>query len=208
MIYLFKLAFKVHKRVCIIVIKIFSKILGILSFYGNGVIFFTDIKLYGIPIIDIQLNSSCKIGRNCSINSGTYFNRIGRNQKTILFAVQGGNIEIGNNVGISSSAIISYNEIKIGNNVKIGGNTVIYDSDFHNLDYRLRQNIKTDIPKTAPVIIEDDVFIGSHSTILKGVRIGKCSIIAACSVVTKNIPPMEIWGGNPAKLIRKISDIS
>jgi acetyltransferase-like isoleucine patch superfamily enzyme len=52
------------------------------------------------------------------------------------------------------------------------------------------------------VIIEDNVFIGAHSTILKGVTIGKNSVIGACSVVTKNIPPNEIWAGNPAKFIK------
>jgi len=54
------------------------------------------------------------------------------------------------------------------------------------------------------VIIENNVFIGAHSTILKGVRIGENSIIGACSVVTKSIPRNEIWGGNPAKFIRNI----
>ena len=57
------------------------------------------------------------------------------------------------------------------------------------------------------MIIEDNVFIGAHSTILKGVTIGQNSIIGACSVVTKNIPPNEIWAGNPAKFIKKLEII-
>lgn len=53
-----------------------------------------------------------------------------------------------------------------------------------------------------PIVIEDDVFIGAHSIILKGVNIGQGAIIAAGSVVTKSIPAYETWGGNPAKKIR------
>ena len=56
------------------------------------------------------------------------------------------------------------------------------------------------------MIIEDNVFIGAHSTILKGVRISKNSIVGACSVVSKNIPPNEIWAGNPIKFIKKIDE--
>ena len=56
----------------------------------------------------------------------------------------------------------------------------------------------------APVIIEDTVFIGAKCIILKGVTIGQNSIVGAGSVVTKSIPADEIWGGNPAKFIRKL----
>ena len=55
-----------------------------------------------------------------------------------------------------------------------------------------------------PIAIGDNAFIGAHSTILKGVTIGANSIIGAASLVTTNIPDNEIWGGNPAKFIRKI----
>ena len=60
-----------------------------------------------------------------------------------------------------------------------------------------------DIP-TLPIVIEDDVWIGAHSLILKGVHIGARSIIAAGSVVTSDIPSDSIAGGNPAKVIRKL----
>ena len=58
--------------------------------------------------------------------------------------------------------------------------------------------------KCAPVVIENNVFIGAHCIILKGVSIGENSIIGAGSVVTKNVPANQIWAGNPAKFIRKI----
>jgi acetyltransferase-like isoleucine patch superfamily enzyme len=110
---------------------------------------------------------------------------------------------------MSATAIICNHQIKIGNNVTIGGNTVIYDTDFHSLNPLIRKN-KTIDKKSAfklPVTIEDNVFIGAHTTILKGVTIGQNSIIGACSVVTKTIPANEIWAGNPARFIRKLEII-
>jgi acetyltransferase-like isoleucine patch superfamily enzyme len=70
----------------------------------------------------------------------------------------------------------------------------------------LRRNIVLDIQnrKSKPVIIEDDVLIGTRCVILKGVRIGARSVVGAGSIVTKSIPPNEIWAGNPAKKIRSL----
>lgn len=89
----------------------------------------------------------------------------------------------------------------------IGGNTVIYDTDFHSLDPNIRFSKTKDkvSAKWGKVSIGNQVFIGAHSTILKGVTIGDNSVIGACSVVTKNIPRNEIWGGNPAKYLAKIN---
>ena len=60
------------------------------------------------------------------------------------------------------------------------------------------------IKKKSPVIINNNVFIGAHSIILKGVTIGENSIIGACSLVTNDIPANEIWGGNPARRIKTL----
>ena len=113
---------------------------------------------------------------------------------------------IGSNVGMSSTAIVCQNKIVIGNNVNLGGGTVIYDTDFHSLDPVHRGDSKQDGANisTAPVIINNDVFIGGHTTILKGVNIGEGTVIGACSVVTRDVPAYEIWAGNPAKKIRNL----
>ena len=139
------------------------------------------------------------------INSGENSNPIGGDTRTILKpANKNSVITIGNNTGISNSAFVAFDSITIGNNVKIGGNCKFYDSDFHSLDYEKRRVKETDIPKSAPIVVKDDAFIGAHSIILKGVTIGERSIIGAGSVVTKSVPDGEIWAGNPAKFIRKI----
>lgn len=117
-----------------------------------------------------------------------------------------GCVKIGDNVGINSSTIICDDRVEIGNNVHIGGNSKIYDTNFHNMNYLERRNPNLNgVAKTSPVIIEDDVFIGIGVLIGKGVRIGARSIIAAGSVVVKSVPSDELWGGNPAKFIKKIN---
>jgi acetyltransferase-like isoleucine patch superfamily enzyme len=141
------------------------------------------------------------------MNNGNMGNPIGRPQKCIFFVDRGATLTIGENVGISSTAIVAHQQIAIGNNVKIGGGVCIYDTDFHSLNPESRKHKETDKPQTRnkPVVIGDNVFIGAHSTLLKGVSIGENVIIGACSVVTKSIPPNEIWAGNPAVFIKKQS---
>lgn len=72
------------------------------------------------------------------------------------------------------------------------------DTDFHNIIQNNNLN-----KETKPILIGDDVWIGSKVTILKGVSIGDGAVIASNSVVTKNVPPRCIVAGNPAKIIRE-----
>lgn len=120
-------------------------------------------------------------------------------------------IIIGDNVGVSSSCLWANESITIGNNVLIGGDCIIIDSDVHshyNVERRKGRaplNGKYKIVPTASVVIEDDVWIGARSLILKGVTIGARSIIGAGSVVTQSIPADCIAAGNPCKIIKKIN---
>lgn len=143
------------------------------------------------------------IGNYVTINSSKKSNILGGNDFSTIYARKDAKVLIGNNVGISNSCIIAFDEIKIGDNVLIGADCKIYDTDFHSLDHTLRGNLEADVPKCKSIKIEDYAFIGAHSIILKGVTIGKCSIVGAGSVVTHDIPEHEIWAGNPAKYIRK-----
>ena len=79
------------------------------------------------------------------------------------------------------------------------------DSDAHSLDYIIRREPTKDIPKSKPIVIEDDVLIGTGTIILNGVTIGARSIIGAGSFVTKDIPKDCITAGNPCKMIKKIN---
>lgn len=101
--------------------------------------------------------------------------------------------------------------ITIGNNVNIGGDCLIMDSDAHPHDYIQRRREfeqKVGLEKyletipCAPIVIEDDVWIGARCQILKGVHIGARSIIAAGSIVTKDVPADCVVAGGPARVIK------
>ena len=174
-------------------------------FYINGVRYGNNLKILGFLKVDITRRGFFSVGNNFKINSGNNYNVIGRQQKTI-FCVEG-KLTIGSNVGMSSTAIICNHKITIGNYVKLGGGVCIYDTDFHDLNPEIRRNQLLDKQNAAKsaVVIEDNVFIGAHSTILKGVTIGENSIVGACSLVSRSIPANQIWGGNPAKFIKDLN---
>jgi acetyltransferase-like isoleucine patch superfamily enzyme len=199
------LIYKSIRRLFFLVKNIFDFIRCKVIFWGNNVQYLS-FKTGGIPYVSVAIGGSFSIGENLSMNNGIGGNPIGCYNRCTFFVDKGANLKIGSNLGISQAAIICHLSIQIGNNVKIGGGARIYDTDFHAIDPKLRLNPITDFANKVkiPVVIEDNVFIGAHSTILKGVTIGQNSIIGACSVVTKNVPLNEIWAGNPAKFIRNV----
>lgn len=116
------------------------------------------------------------------------------------------NITIGNNVriGVGAEFVISETTLTIGNNVMFGPNVTIRGGN-HNTSqigqYMLDVKIKRD-EDDQPVIIEDDVWVGTRAIILKGVRIGRGAIISAGAVVTKDVDPYSIVGGIPARRLK------
>ncbi len=165
--------------------------------YGNKPIINGKLKIHG--------HGKIILGNNIVINSNTSSNPIGGDTQAVFSVIQGATIKIGHDTGISNSTIFCKQKVEIGNNVKIGGSVKIYDTDFHSLNYQKRRDLSTDIGDILPVTIGNDCFIGAHCIILKGVKIGNRSIVGSGSVVTKSIPEDEIWGGNPAKFIRKLT---
>ena len=149
------------------------------------------------------------IGAGARINSASWANPIGGNDRTYLQIMRGGVLSIGDNSGISNTAITVAESVKIGRNVFIGAGCKIYDTDFHPIEAEFRFGDTVDITrtKTKHIIIEDGAFIGGHSIILKGSHIGEKSVIGAGAVVAGNIPANEIWAGNPARFIKKIKDV-
>ena len=119
-------------------------------------------------------------------------------QKTRITAHRGGTVIIGNNNFINGAFISASKKVVIGNNCKFGPYTMIFDSDFHDISDHNMEGGK------AEVIIEDNVWLGARSTVLKGVTIGTGSIVAVGAVVTKDVPPNTIVGGVPAKVIKQI----
>lgn len=131
-------------------------------------------------------------------------NPIASNLQGAIYLENGAILNIGNNVGMSSTRMWIHDSITIGNNVKIGACVLITDTDVHPINYIKRRTLNNGV-KSAPIVIEDDAWIGAHCVILKGVTIGARSIIGAGSVITKNIPADCIAAGNPCKPIKKLS---
>lgn len=93
------------------------------------------------------------------------------NLQGAVYVEPGAELSIGNNVGMSSTRIWVHDSVAVGDNVKIGTCVLITDTDAHPMDYMARRT-SNEGTKSAPVVIEDDVWVGAHCIILKGVTIG------------------------------------
>ncbi|WP_455584549.1 acyltransferase [Bacteroides sp.] len=143
-------------------------------------------------------NAYVYIGRETRFSSYRLGNRIGLNHKCILTIEKSAKLYIGQNCGFSGVSIWCFQSIHIGNNVRVGANVLIMDGDAHQNDPRSGKN--------SNIIIEDNVWIGADVRILKGVTIGKNSMIGIGSIVTKSIPANVIAAGNPCRVIRPLAD--
>lgn len=144
------------------------------------------------------------IGNHVKINSG-FINPVGNEVPCSFSTVGDAQIIIKDGAGISNTTFFARAGITVGENTYIGGGCRIYDTDFHPLDPEKRKLNHPEDISSKPIVIGDNVFIGAHSILLKGVTIGDGSVIGAGSVVRKSIPAGEIWAGNPAQFIRKVS---
>jgi acetyltransferase-like isoleucine patch superfamily enzyme len=181
----------------------------------------------GLPIendwCNFPIPMNMEVGENTLFDSSSVFKKyfsarplgikIGSNvtiEAADLATEPTGYIEIGDYCYLALASLVSSESIIIGNYVFIGIGTTIVDTDFHPVDaaQRMRDTIaistvgdrkKRPSFETRPVIIEDDVWIGYNSTILKGVTIGKGSIVQPGSVVSKSVPPGSLVSGNPAQ---------
>jgi acetyltransferase-like isoleucine patch superfamily enzyme len=193
--------YKIFKRIILFVRRPIEHGSTAFLFYCNTVKR-ASFKTSGVPFVSVVKGGHFSIGNNFKMNNSGAANPIGRIQKCSFFVEKNGILTIGNSVGISFTAIYCSRQITIHDNVMIGGGTCIYDTDFHPLSAADRLTDKDEKTASAPVVIESNAFVGANCTVLKGVTIGSNSIVGACSVVTKSIPPNEIWGGNPAKFIK------
>jgi acetyltransferase-like isoleucine patch superfamily enzyme len=118
-----------------------------------------------------------------------------------LITYNSGRIEIGKNTFINyGTSIAARASVKIGSYCHIGHYTFVMDNGQHDV---VRHS---DLPPSEPVIIEDHVWIGSKVVVLPGVRIGSHSAIGAGSIVTKDVPPRCVAAGNPARVLRHLTD--
>lgn len=146
--------------------------------------------------------------KKLSIGSGTIFEgRISADRPEAI-------VLIGQNTYIGNSSIVCAEKIEIGDDVLISWACTIVDHNSHSLNWDSRRNDVADrhggkkdwsAVKISPVKICNKAWIGFGTIILKGVTIGEGAVVGAGSVVTKDVPPYTVVGGNPAKFIRTLS---
>ena len=196
--------FKGLRKTRFILKNFINKIVTYILLEGNNVRF-KHFTTNGVPYIMVAIGGIMSIGDNFGMNNGLNGGPTGKRGKCAFFVDKNAVLKIGDNVGATQATIRCHSRIEIGDHVNIGRGANIFDTDFHALDPKLRASSKDlENRKVAPVKIENHVFIGAYSIILKGVVIGKNAIIGAGSVVTKSVPANQIWAGNPAKFIKEI----
>ncbi|MBL0104498.1 MAG: acyltransferase [Bacteroidetes bacterium] len=174
-------------------------------FLKKGCTFDTSVSIYEDARVQNHQNNPQQI-------------RIGNNTQVrghLMVFGHGGEIQIGDHCYIGElTRIWSAKKITIGNRVLIAHNVNIHDNNSHPIDATLRHEDfkkifssgfqkKNDLNEK-DVVIGDDAWIGFNSTILKGVQIGNGAIIAACSLVTKDVEPFTLVAGNPAVFIKRL----
>lgn len=148
-------------------------------------------------------NGKLTIGDNCEINA-------------VITVKSGASVSIGNNTTIRMATIGALESIIIGNYVIISSNVTIYDNNNHPTSEKKRKAMSESgfysplwnwsESEHAPIVIEDNVWIGQNCAILKGVTIGRGSVVAMNSIVTKSVPPHSIVAGNPAQVVKSIPE--
>ena len=138
------------------------------------------------------------------------------------FETSQGEVHVGNNTHIGGAQFICRTRIDVGNDVTMAWGITLYDHDSHSTKWEYRKHDNEQCYKdymetgnsiahkdwshvnSAPIKIEDKVWIGMDVLILKGVTIGEGSVVAARSVVTQDVPPYSLVAGNPAQVVKSL----
>lgn len=196
----------------------FLSMLGLRSMHSNDVLkrknlliadLSSDVSHLNIHIRKPSKDTCIKVGKDCLLTGSMFLER------------EKGKITVGDRTYIGGGTkIICAEQIEIGSDVMFSWNCTVIDTNSHSLVFEERKNDNLAWKKgiaegtegkykdwtkviTAKVTIKDKAWIGFNSIILKGVTIGEGAVVAAGSVVTKDVPDYTIVGGNPAKIIGK-----
>jgi acetyltransferase-like isoleucine patch superfamily enzyme len=117
--------------------------------------------------------------------------------KLELVTLPGGHLELGDNVFVNyGTSLVASAHVEIGDDCLIGTYVQVMDTDFHRVEDKAWDTTGV------PIVIEDRVWLGNRSIILKGVRVGHDAVVAAGAVVTHDVPPRTLVAGVPAKVVR------
>ena len=145
----------------------------------------------------VSIGNNVNIGSFCRITVSTEFGGHKVKSENKIRIKIGDNVDIGNNTFISAN-----NSVEIGNHVIMSSYVFITDHDhgFGDFSKNLHEQPLTE---NGSVKVGDNVFLGTKCSILKNVAIGERSVVAANTVVTKDVPAYSIVAGNPARIVKK-----
>ena len=171
-----------------------------------------NFKKYALTGTDFVFSakSNCRAQKPGQIRIGDHCRIYGK-----LESQAEGKITVGDYTAIHEHSVIgSVESVTIGSYVMISNHVHIYDNNNHPTEPELRRQICLaghrgeltgwKYADHAPVVIEDDVWIGEYAAVMKGVTIGQGSVIAAHAVVTHSVPPYTVVAGNPAHVVKEL----
>lgn len=184
--------------------EVFNGLFGKLILIMNADNIGKNVIITSVPHIYKYPGSKIILKNNVRIHGNVFNNPACSGEKMVIRTLaEDAAIIIGNDSGISCATIIAQKKVLIGDRVLIGAGVRIMDTDFHpiHVEDRNKKNHLSHV-EAEEVIISDDVWLGAESMVLKGVTIGHSSVVAARSVVTKDVPPNTLVAGVPARVIR------
>lgn len=146
---------------------------------------------YGRPVVKLERLAHLELGEDVRIESGVHRARLSVRHKARLI--------IGNDVRLNGCIISANSEVIVKDRARIGPWAHVMDGDFHSVEDREAAG------KLRPVIIEEGAWLTTRCMVLKGVTIGKGAVVAAGSVVTKDVEPYTVVAGVPAKLVKRLT---
>lgn len=164
-----------------------------------------SIICHGRPTVTVAKGGRIVLGPRVKLISRSDDNAIGVSHSVILRALSDGAvITIGAETGISGGAVCAVRSVEIGERCLFGADVIVTDTDFHPVDQLPRRYAPLHEASSAPVRIGDDVFIGTRSTVLKGVSVGAGTVVGAGSIVASNLPERCVASGVPAQKLRDL----
>ncbi|MFI9527001.1 acyltransferase [Micromonospora rosaria] len=148
---------------------------------------------------DVEIRGRIRLRRGVRVSIGDRT----RVNKLVRFAGPG-EVRVGTDCLLNATWIGCWTSVTIGDRSLLS-NCELIDNDFHNLPPELRHEPATDRTR-APIVIGENVWIGAHALVLKGVRIGDDSVVGAATVVRTDVPPRVVVVGNPQQTVKKFHD--
>jgi acetyltransferase-like isoleucine patch superfamily enzyme len=184
---------------------VYARLLGM----TRGVSAEGRVHLREFPLIELASGARLELGADVKLNSRNQGYHVSMHSPVKIIAGRAGaRVRIGARTRVHGSCINATELIEIGENCLIAANTQIFDSSGHDLSFEDAANRLNTTGSSRPIRIGDNVWIGAGCMILPGVTIGDGAVVAAGSVVTKDVPSLALAGGNPARIIRSHSSRS